>query len=140
MRNQFTETGQRFCFARGDTFRGFRYCRVSCIEYPAREGAWLPDLGAQALVFRTEAFKGSKGGEAGEVVLGRHRDVSQCPVAAFTMLTYLQLMCDKGPGLAAVVESEKGWYDWMVSMSVLHTRDACNQGKPQLLLHHGRWH
>lgn len=115
MRNHFLETAQRFCFGRGDTLRSFKYSQMTYLPYPAKEGAWVPDVDAQALVFTTEAFKGGKGGDQGNVVLGRHRDVSQCPVAALTMLTYLQLACGEGPGLASVVEHKKDWYAWRVS-------------------------
>lgn len=119
MRDHFIETAQRATSQRGDTVRNLLLCQMSYCDFPAKEGAWVPGMDMQALVFTTGSVKGGKGGDQNNVALARHRDVLSCAVGAASMLVYLMVFCGDGaPGLEPVVRSKEDWYDWKVSMSM----------------------
>jgi hypothetical protein len=119
LQQHLLRTAQQVSYARGDTARHFQYATMSAYFYPPNEASMLP-LDMQALVFTTGAVKGWKGDGQGNVVICRHRDVLECPVAALTWLVYQQLFSgDNAPGYPPVLDEGKKHYDWMVGCHML---------------------
>jgi hypothetical protein len=119
LQQHLLRTCQQEAFARGDTARNFQYATMSPYFYPPNETSMLP-LDMQAVVFTTGAVKGMKGDGQGNVVICRHKDVLECPVAALSFLAYLQMF--GGPnahGYPPVLDEDKKHYDWMVGCPAL---------------------
>jgi hypothetical protein len=114
LQQHLLRTVQQESYARGDTARAFQWATMSPFFYEANESCMLP-VDLQALLFTTGAIKGMKGDGQGNVVISRHRDVLECPVAALSLLAYAQLFCgDNAHGYPPVLEEGKKHYDWMV--------------------------
>jgi hypothetical protein len=96
LQQHLLRTCEQIAYSRGDTARAFRWATMCPYFYAANEACML-SLDMQALIFTTGAVKGVKGDGQRNVVIPRHRDVLECPIAAMSLLAFLQLFCGSNP-------------------------------------------